>query len=509
MGMIADLWAKLSLKPDKKSWDDGNKMIGGLKTAVAAVFTFESVKAVAGWVKSVADVGDHADEAAQKLGITAEAVQELGYAASFSSISQEGLEAALGKLAINLDEVATKGKGPAADALRRLGVSMNDLKGETLDQNLEVIAERFSKMPDGITKTALAVDLFGKSGKELIPFLNEGQEGIVRLRNEAEELGLVIDGETTKSLAEFNDEQEKLGHTLTGLKNQVVIALLPAIRSIIDGLRSWVEENRELIKSALAGAVTVVVKAVQALAFVITKFLLPAFAFLAEHGELVQDVLIAIGAFLLPAAAAWAAAMIVAAAPFIAIVTILTGIVIAIRHVITHWQAFKEIAAMAAQRVADSFEALWEGLKSIGSSIAEFFTETIPNAIADSFEALWEKIKQGARDTVNWLRNLPVIKQAIDLGEAAAGVVGDVKDLITGNQAPVNQETADQMGRLFGPEFGGIAQREVDNSKQTQVQVQMGDINVQAPEGKDPADFAEQVRGHFGDMFNEEIAKAL
>jgi len=57
---------------------------------------------------------------------------------------------------------------------------------------LEDLADRFHGMPDGPTKTALALQLLGRSGKEMIPLLNEGGESIRSMVEEAKQLGLVI-----------------------------------------------------------------------------------------------------------------------------------------------------------------------------------------------------------------------------------------------------------------------------------------------------------------------------
>ena len=179
MGMIADLWGRLSLKTDKHSFDAGEKAIEGIKRGLEVFIGVEALRKVGEWIESTAEIGDHAVKAGQKIGVTTEAIQELAYAAKIADISQEELELSLGKLAKNLDVVATKGKGPAAEALQRLGIQAKYLKGESLDQNLELIAEKFAAMPDGVTKTALAMELFGKSGKNMIPLLNKGHDGIV------------------------------------------------------------------------------------------------------------------------------------------------------------------------------------------------------------------------------------------------------------------------------------------------------------------------------------------
>src|SRR5882762_2373382 len=99
-------------------------MISGVHHALEALAVFEGVKILKEWIEHTAEAADAAVKMGQKLGISAESVQELGYAASLSDVSMGTLAAGLGKLERKLDQVAQKGKGPAADALKRLGISM-------------------------------------------------------------------------------------------------------------------------------------------------------------------------------------------------------------------------------------------------------------------------------------------------------------------------------------------------------------------------------------------------
>jgi hypothetical protein len=253
--IVDELFAVLGLKPDKESFKKGEKLLEGVKGALELVAGAEALRMVGELIKSTAEAADHAVKAAQKLGVTTDAIQELGYAATIADVGQEGLEIALGKLAKNLDEVAQKGEGPAADALRRLGISMSELKGKSLSDDLGVIAEKFKAMPDGVAKTALAMELFGKAGKDMIPLLNEGKEGLAELRKEAEELGFVIDGETAKAFEKWNDDQRRVHAALVGLKNQAVAALLPVLQEVTDKVLGWLKENKELVSHLLKGLI--------------------------------------------------------------------------------------------------------------------------------------------------------------------------------------------------------------------------------------------------------------
>ena len=123
---VAELFAKLGLQVDKKSWSVGNDVIAGLGKALVAWAGFKAVQGIAGWITDTIAWGDAAVKTAQKLGITAEAVQELGYVAGQSGTSGEALTAALARLSAGMSDVAKTGKGPTADGLRAIGLSMKN-----------------------------------------------------------------------------------------------------------------------------------------------------------------------------------------------------------------------------------------------------------------------------------------------------------------------------------------------------------------------------------------------
>ena len=69
---------------------------------------------------------------------------------------------------------------PASIAFKALGIDVRDASGNIRDTNAVFldIADRFGRMQDGATKSALAMQVFGKSGAELIPLLNSGRDGL-------------------------------------------------------------------------------------------------------------------------------------------------------------------------------------------------------------------------------------------------------------------------------------------------------------------------------------------
>lgn len=261
---LDELLVSLGLEVDKGSFELGTKMLEGVHHALEALAIFEGVKTLKEWVEHTAEAADAAVKMGVRLGTTAEVVQELGYVASLSDVSMGALSGSLNKLERRLDQVAQKGKGPAADALRRLGISAKELTDLPIDKKLERIADGFADLPDSVSKVPLAQQL--GLGANMIPLLKDGGDGIRELREEARMLGLVVDENVAKQFEEWNDDITRVKGALTGLKNDAVVALLPILRELTTGLFAWIKANRELIKQRLEDILRALILVIKGLA---------------------------------------------------------------------------------------------------------------------------------------------------------------------------------------------------------------------------------------------------
>lgn len=184
-------------------------------------------------VVTTIEMADKMGKLAQTTGFTTEKLSALSYAAKMADIDQESLGKGLEKLAKNMDAAA---QSQAPSAFGRLGISVKDASGHLKESDVVLgqIAEKFSKMPNGAQKTALAMEIFGKAGAQLIPLLNEGKDGLEELRAEAERLGLVIDGQTAQAAQKFQDDLKRMKMAAEGAALQLTAGLLPALNQIVD-----------------------------------------------------------------------------------------------------------------------------------------------------------------------------------------------------------------------------------------------------------------------------------
>lgn len=217
----------------------------GLGTAIGAP--------LAASVASFAASGAAVDDMANRTGIGSDALQELSYAAGQSATDIDSLEKGLLKMQRTMVE-AGEGSQSAQDALAKLGLSAADLSGLTGDMQFERIAGQIASITDPAQRTAAAIAIFGKSGAQLLPLMNEGSAGIARMRDEAQRLGLVMSQDAIKNAAVLDDGIHRLTMTLGAFKNAIGAAIVgPAIQftdwltTSVGAVNRWVMANRGLV----------------------------------------------------------------------------------------------------------------------------------------------------------------------------------------------------------------------------------------------------------------------
>lgn len=231
-----------------------DKSIASMKTTLK--YTLGLATAVGGAmlaiVKTTADSASEASRASQKVGLTADQYQRLAAAAKMSKLESEELQMGLIRLNRTAYNAATQG-GQTAQTFAQLGIPIRDANGKLRSTNdiLLDVSDKFHNMPNGMRKTALAMELMGRGGATMIPFLNKGREKIKELGDEAKKLGLVLSDDTIAQGKEFNRNMKLITETIIGLKNQIGTALLPVAIQWITALREWLVQNQQLIKSRI------------------------------------------------------------------------------------------------------------------------------------------------------------------------------------------------------------------------------------------------------------------
>lgn len=187
----------------------------------AAALTLEAIRSA-----------DQMGQLAQQSGIAVAEFSALAHAANLAGTNTSTLKTAMKGLS---DEMAQTGRTNAG-----------------LLETVLSTADQFASMPDGIAKVNAAVRLFGKSGQDLIPLLNQGSAAIRGQMQEAEQLGLVIGKNFARNADAFGDNLERLRRAAQGLWLRVAENLLPALVELSDWTVRFVKESGAVVTSANA-----------------------------------------------------------------------------------------------------------------------------------------------------------------------------------------------------------------------------------------------------------------
>jgi len=216
-------------------------------------------------VTTFAKVGDALDEMATRTGVSVEALSELGYAADLAGVDMITLESAIRK---GQKAIVDAGSGTQAsiEALDALGLSAASLKGLTPEEQLLAMGEAIAQIEDPAKRTAAAMDLWGRSGTQLLPLFADGAAGIDKLRKQARAFGITMSGEAAAGAADLSDALDLARRTVIALTVQVGAALGPVVKELAADVASvaarvgfWVQQNQGLILTIAKAAVVAVV----------------------------------------------------------------------------------------------------------------------------------------------------------------------------------------------------------------------------------------------------------
>src|SRR6185369_5272608 len=205
----------------------------------------------------------------QKIGESTENVSRLQFAAEQADVPLESFSQGLKFIQRNAADAAT-GSGQAVDAFKTLGIDVKDANGNVKPASdlLGEVADRFVTLKDGSQKTALAIQLFGRAGADMIPLLNQGSQGIDELKRKADELGITVSTAAGVLGDEFGDNLRALQDQIQGLKTSIAVALLPQMielvkqaQVIVSGVIQWVQAHEPLIRAVMDTAKQMVVLA--------------------------------------------------------------------------------------------------------------------------------------------------------------------------------------------------------------------------------------------------------
>lgn len=205
-----------------------SKRLVGFGAALAGV---AGVGGLALFVRRTLDSVDATSKLSDRLGLAIEDLQAYQFAGRISGIQTESMNKSLETLVRRLGETV-QGLGTARYALDALGLSSDRLLEVGTAEAFRIIAEEISHVETAAERSAIAYQLFGRHGSQLLKLFEEGRGGIERFEAEATRLGLTLNRVDAAKVEEANDAIERMKTATIGLGQALIVDLAPHIESI-------------------------------------------------------------------------------------------------------------------------------------------------------------------------------------------------------------------------------------------------------------------------------------
>ena len=227
---MADLKVKVGV--DKSGFTTGlasmeNSVKGfGMKVGgiLAGAFAFDKI--IQGFSNAI-DKGDQLQDLANRFGVAASSLQEIGNAASTSGAGLEDVASAMNKLAKNAG-AAIGGNEQMAEAFSKIGLSVEQLSGMSPQDLFFALSKAVASGTLGMQDFTIAQELAGKGAAVLMETLRMGPE-VIAANGQA--MG-VFSNETIAQLSAASD-------ALKAFQNVVTIVFGTAVSKIMDAVEAY------------------------------------------------------------------------------------------------------------------------------------------------------------------------------------------------------------------------------------------------------------------------------
>lgn len=225
-----------NLKFDKlannvKSVGDKIKGVGKALTPVS-VAAAGAITGIAALGVKTASTGAELDDLSQRLGISAEKVQELKYVAAQAGVDWEVYNKGIIKARAALLDLSSGISNNATKAVQSLGISLENFSSQ--EEMIDGVMTALAGVKDKTLQAAYANEIFGdKIANEMLPYLNAGAEEIQKFKSEFEGMSYLTN-EQVKSLATLDDTIYLLKQSLSNVILQIGASLSPLIQSLTE-----------------------------------------------------------------------------------------------------------------------------------------------------------------------------------------------------------------------------------------------------------------------------------
>ena len=198
---------------------------------------------------------DRVAKSADTLGVGTEELVGLHHAADLAGASSEALDSGLSRMLRTIGKAGEKSPGAIA-ALKSIGLSVDDVADKRADEQFGIIADSIKSIQDPAKRTADAMKIFGPRALSLMPLMLGGSKGIKEAVDETVRLGMSFSRIDAAKVEAANDAFTTLKGSISGVFQQVMIQIAPALTDLFLSMASGVAKVGPSIADAVGTAVS-------------------------------------------------------------------------------------------------------------------------------------------------------------------------------------------------------------------------------------------------------------
>lgn len=199
--------------------------------AAAASFAAATVGLTA-MTKQGLEAVDAQAKMARSVDGTIDGLRAVQIAGSDAGVSVAAMNKSLQQMGKYLAEAAAEGKGPAVDALDRLGLSAQALIDADVDERVSLIADRIKGLGLGAQESAGLMRDLGVRSNEVSLALINGSDAFRAARKEVQAFGLSMSEDAAAQVETANDAMARLSFVAEGLRAKLAVGLAPMLTDL-------------------------------------------------------------------------------------------------------------------------------------------------------------------------------------------------------------------------------------------------------------------------------------
>ena len=206
------------------------------RTTGAAIAASLSVGVFANWAKNTAAAATEMARFAQLSGTSVEVFQAWGFAARTAGIEQDKLGDIFKDVQDKVGDFLQTGGGELKDFFTNVaplaGVTAEQFRNLSGPDALQLYVSTLEKANLSQSEMVFYLEGIANDASLLLPLLRNNADGFKSLREEAIELGLILDSQATKNLADFNQNLTTLDSVSDGASKQIAGELAPTLSEL-------------------------------------------------------------------------------------------------------------------------------------------------------------------------------------------------------------------------------------------------------------------------------------